>query len=121
MQGEMDRVGFDERKLVEELGMTYVHLPSRGGQGEFAYSPATLRRFTETMQGAQGKVLLHCTIAWRASHLWAAYLIDRGVPAGQALTHARAINLMDDHRMDDGAHPLELFLGRKVPGLGQPR
>lgn len=121
MQGEMDRVGFDERKLVEELGMSYVHLPSRGGQGEFAYSPATLRRFTETMQSAQGKVLLHCTVAWRASHLWAAYLIERGVSTDQALKHARAINLMDDHRMDDGAQPLELFLGRKVPGLGQPR
>ena len=120
MQGEMDRVGFDERKLVEDLGMTYVHLPSRGGEGEFAYSPATLRRFTETMQSAQGKVLLHCTVAWRASHLWAAYLIERGVPTDQVLQHARAINLMDDHRMDGGAHPLELFLGRKVPGLGRP-
>ena len=121
MQNEMDRVGFDEKKLVEELGMTYVHLPSRGGEGEFAYSPATLRRFTETMQSAQGKVLLLCTIAWRASHLWGAYLIERGVPTDQALTHARAINLMDDHRMDGGVHPMELFLGRKVPGLGQSR
>ena len=67
------------------------------------------------------EVLLHCTIAWRASHLWAAYLIERGVPADQALTHARAINLMDDYRMDGGVHPMELFLGRKVSGLGQSR
>jgi len=117
---EMARVGFDEEKLVAELGMRYVYLPSRGGEGEFAYSPETLRKFTEAMMSANGKVLLHCTVAWRASHLWGAYLIDRGVPEADALPHARAINLMDDHRMDNGLQPIESFLGRKVPGLKTP-
>jgi len=117
---EMARVGFDEEKLVKELGMRYVYLPSRGGDGEFAYSPETLRKFTEAMMSSNGKVLLHCTVAWRASHLWGAYLISRGVPVADALTHARAINLMDDHRMDNGVQPIESFLGRKVPGLGTP-
>jgi uncharacterized protein (TIGR01244 family) len=117
---EMARVGFDEAKLVRDLGMTYVYLPSRGGDGEFAYSPEMLRRFTEAMMSANGKVLLHCTVAWRASHLWGAYLIERGVPVADALAHTRAINLMDDHRMDDGLQPIERFLGRKVPGLMTP-
>lgn len=117
---EVARIGFDEEKLVRDLGMRYVYLPSRGGAGEFAYSPETLRRFTEAMMSADGKVLLHCTVAWRASHLWGAYLIERGVPVAEALAHARAINLMDDHRMDDGLQPIESFLGRKVPGLGTP-
>jgi uncharacterized protein (TIGR01244 family) len=115
---EMGRIGFDEEKLVKELGMKYVYLPSRSGQADFAYSPNQLRKFTEAMMSADGKVLLHCTIAWRASHLWAAYLIERGVPIPEVLTHARAINLMDDHRMDAGVQPIEAFLGRKVPGLG---
>lgn len=115
---EMARVGFDEEKLVRSLGMEYVYLPSRGGEGEFAYSPETLRKFTDAMMSGRGKVLLHCTVAWRASHLWGAYLIDRGVPVPQALAHARAINLMDEHRMDNGVQPIESFLGRKVPGLG---
>ena len=122
MPQEMERIGFDEAKLVADLGIKYVHIPMRGGVGENAYSPQTLRRFAEAMQAADGKVLLHCTIAWRASHIWAAYLIqEHGIPDAEALAHARAINLMDDHRMDpSGRQPVEMFLGRKVAGLRQP-
>jgi uncharacterized protein (TIGR01244 family) len=122
MPQEMERVGFDEAKLIAELGMKYVHIPMRGGNGEHAYSPETLRKFAEAMKAADGKVLLHCTIAWRASHIWAAYLIqEHGVPDADALAHARAINLMDDHRMDSsGRQPVEMFLGRKVAGIRQP-
>ncbi len=100
--------------------MKYVYLPMRG-TAELPYSPQAVKDFAAAMQAADGKVLLHCTIAWRASHLWAAYLIDqRHMPVDQALTQARAINLMDDHRMDGNKQPLELFLGRDVPGLGHP-
>ena len=120
MPQEMTRIGFDEEKLIAELGMTYVHIPMRGGVGPSAYSPETLRKFTEALRAADGKVLLHCTIAWRASHIWAAYLIEHGIPEADALTHTRAINLMDDHRMDDsGRQPVEMFLGRTVKGLGR--
>jgi hypothetical protein len=91
------------------------------GNAEFPYSPAALKTFAETMAGADGKVLLHCTIAWRASHLWAAYLIDyRKVPVAQALTHARSVNLMDEHRMDGDRQPIEDFLGRRLPEVGRP-
>ena len=122
MPQEMDRIGFDEAKLIDELGMKYVHIPMRGGMGEQAYSPATLRKFADAMKAADGKVLLHCTVAWRASHIWAAYLIqEHGVPDVDAVRHARAINLMDTHRMDaSGRQPIEMFLGRRVAGLGQP-
>ena len=122
MPQEMARIGFDEAKLVADLGMKYVHIPMRGGEGENAYSPQTLRRFADAMKNADGKVLLHCTVAWRASHVWAAYLIqERGVADVDAVRHARAINLMDDHRMDgSGRQPVEMFLGRKVQGVGQP-
>ena len=117
---EMQRIGFDEAKLIEELGMKYVYLPVRG-DAQFPYTPETLAKFTEALKTAEGKVLLHCTIAWRASHLWGAYLIQAGVPAADALHHTRAINLMDDHRMDSsGRHPIELFLGKSVPGIGKP-
>jgi hypothetical protein len=72
------------------------------------------------MKSAEGKVLLHCTVAWRASHLWGAYLIQEGASIPDALNHTRAINLMDDHRMDSsGNQPLALFLGKSVPGLGR--
>ena len=117
---EMARIGYDEAKLVAELGMKYVYIPMRG-TAELPYSPAGLEKFTQAMKEADGKVLLHCTIAWRASHLWGAYLIQQGLPAADALSHTRAINLMDDHRMSDsGKRPIEEFLGRPVPGLGRP-
>ena len=116
---EMARIGFDEPKLIADLGMKYVYLPVRG-DGEFPYSPETLKKFTEVMKSAEGKVLLHCTVAWRASHLWGAYLIQQGASIPDALNHTRAINLMDDHRMDSsGNQPLALFLGKSVPGLGR--
>ncbi len=117
---EMERISFDEAALVKSLGMRYVYLPMRGTP-ELPYSPQALKDFTAAMKAADGKVLLHCTIAWRASHLWAAYLIEeRQVPVATALAQARAINLMDDHRMDGDRQPLEQFLGRAVPGLGHP-
>jgi uncharacterized protein (TIGR01244 family) len=118
---EMRRdVRYDEEALVKELGMRYVYLPVRGS-GEYPYSPATLTAFSEALRTADGKVLLHCTVAWRASHLWAAYLIEeRKVPVEAALGNARAINLMDDHRMGPGGRqPVEDFLGRSIPTLGR--
>jgi uncharacterized protein (TIGR01244 family) len=115
------RVPFDESALVKNLGMEYVYIPVRGN-AEFPYSPAAVKSFAAAMSGAKGKVLLHCTIAWRASHLWAAYLIQyRDVPVATALQQARTINLMDDMRMDGDTQPVEAFLGRSVPEVGHPK
>ena len=115
---EMKRVSFDEAALVKELGMQYVYLPMRGTP-DLPYSPAAVKAFADAMAGAKGKVLLHCTVAWRASHLWAAYLIQyRNVPVATALVQARAINLMDDMRMDGDQQPVEAFLGRRLPEVG---
>jgi uncharacterized protein (TIGR01244 family) len=121
MPAELTRIGYDEAKLIEQLGMKYVHIPMRGAGGDSAYTPENLAKFAAAMKQADGKVLLHCTVAWRASHIWAAYLIQRGVADSAAVAHARAINLMDEHRMDDsGRQPVELFLNRKVAGLKTP-
>lgn len=119
---EMTRaVSFDEPALVRELGMQYVYIPMRGN-AEFPYSPEAVTKFAEAVQHAKGKVLLHCTVAWRASHLWAAYLIrERGVDDASALSNARAINLMDDHRMSaNGRQPVEELLGRTPATLRHP-
>jgi uncharacterized protein (TIGR01244 family) len=120
-QSELDRdVKYDEKALIGKLGMQYVHLPVRGS-AELPYAPATVDRFAEVLKTAKGKVLLHCTVAWRASHLWAAYLIrERGMSEEKALASARAINLMDDHRMGPGGRqPVEHFLERNLPTLGR--
>jgi Uncharacterized protein conserved in bacteria len=120
---EMAKVGFDEEALAKELGMTYVYLPVRGDT-LFPYSPSTVPRFAEAVSNATGKVLLHCTVAWRASHLWAAYLIDtRHVDVETALANARLINLDDSDPMmlGKGPQPIEEFLGRRLPTLGHPK
>jgi uncharacterized protein (TIGR01244 family) len=121
MPEEMARVSFDEAALVKELGMTYVHIPMRGTATN-PYGPKQLDAFVDALNGANGKVLLHCTVAWRASHIWAAYLIrERHVAVEAALAHTRQINLMDDHRMGGDQQPLEGFLGQPVPQMGHPK
>jgi uncharacterized protein (TIGR01244 family) len=122
MPEEMARVGFDEAALAKELGIRYVPIPMRGTP-ENPYGPKQLDAFAAAMSSADGKVLLHCTVAWRASHLWAAYLIrERQVPVTTALSQARMINLMDDMPMGNGPEqPLEGFLGHPVPEMGHPK
>jgi uncharacterized protein (TIGR01244 family) len=120
MPEEMSRIGFDEAALAKELGMRYVHIPMRGTP-ENPYGPKQLDAFAAAMASADGKVLLHCTIAWRASHLWAAYLIrERNVPAATAVAQARKINLMDEMRMGN-QQPIEGFLGRALPEIAHPK
>ena len=111
------RVPFDEKALVQQLGMKYVYLPMRGNV-EYPYSPDDLKDFGKAMEETKGKLLLHCTVAWRASHMWAAYLIQyRDVPVATALDQARKINLMDDMRMDGERQPIEDLLGRALPEI----
>jgi uncharacterized protein (TIGR01244 family) len=121
MPEEMARVGYDEAALAKELGIKYVYIPMRG-TAENPYGPKQLDTFAAALSSADGKVLLHCTVAWRASHLWAAYLIrERDVPVATALAHARLINLMDDMRMGGDQQPVEGFLGRTIPELRRPK
>jgi len=120
MPQEMARVGFDEAALAKELGIRYVYIPM-SGTPENPFGPKALDTFAAAMGSADGKVLLHCTIAWRASHLWAAYLIrERNVPVATALSQARQINLMDEMRMSE-QQPLEGFLGHAVPEMAHPK
>lgn len=121
MPAEMEQVGFDEAALAKELGIKYVRIPMRG-TAENPYGPKELDTFAAAMASADGKVLLHCTVAWRASHMWAAYLIrERKTPVATALAQTRLINLMDDRPLGSGGQqPLEGFLGRVVPEMAHP-
>lgn len=120
MPEEMAQIGFDEAALVKQLGMKYVHIPMRGTP-ENPYGPKQLDTFAEAMASADGKVLLHCTVAWRASHMWAAYLIrERRMPVSTVLAQTRSINLRDDQPFGD-QQPLEGFLGRTIPEMAHPK
>jgi uncharacterized protein (TIGR01244 family) len=120
MPEEMAQIGFDEAALAKELGIKYVHIPMRGTP-ENPYGPKQLDAFAAAMAAADGKVLLHCTVAWRASHLWAAYLIrERKMPVAAALAQTRQINLRDD-RPFGNQQPLEGFLGHPVAEIEHPK
>lgn len=120
MPEEMAQIGFDEAALLKELGIRYVHIPMRGTP-ENPYGPKQLDAFAAAMSSADGKVLLHCTVAWRASHMWAAYLIrDRKMPVETVLAQTRSINLLDE-RPFGNQQPLEGFLGRTVPEMAHPK
>jgi uncharacterized protein (TIGR01244 family) len=82
-----DVPGFDERGLVESLGLRYVSIPVSSS----TLSPADTDRFHEVLEGSDAPVLLHCGTSNRAGGLWAAYLarhhgwdVERAIEAGRA-------------------------------------
>lgn len=103
---DRDIVPFDERSIVESLGMKYFHIPL-GGE-DTPYLPSEVDRFHSIVSvNADQKILLHCTVAWRASHMWAAWLSKyRGVPIDEAISHAQEVNF--------GPLPVEELLGREL-------
>ncbi len=109
-QQEMDnrqQVPYDEAALLDELKVNYVHIPLGGP--DTPYTPASVEEFATAFEAAEGKVLLHCTVAWRASHMWAAYLVNhKGFTLEEAIRHADAINL--NGYQQPGKQPIELFL-----------
>lgn len=99
-----DVVPFDEAAKAAELGINYVNIPLGG---DHAYSPDALAEFAKVMEAADGKTLIHCTVGWRASHAWAAYLVKyKGMDINEAAEHGRAANM--------GVPPMESLLGGNV-------
>jgi len=105
---EMDNrniVPYDEASYIDSLGMKYVHIPLGGKDNP--YTPEALTKFNDAIDQSEGKVLLHCTVAWRASHLWVSYLVKyKGVDIDKAIKLGKQINL--------GTLPLESFLNKEI-------
>jgi uncharacterized protein (TIGR01244 family) len=112
-QQEMDnrkQVPFDEAALAKELGLTYVHVPLGGP--DTPYTPETLTKVAAAIDDSKGKVLLHCTVAWRASHMWAAYLVkDKNMSHADAVKAGEAMNLNGYKPANATSTPLEDLLG----------
>lgn len=112
--GEMNnraQVPFDEAALAAELGITYVNVPLGGEQ--FPYTPEAVDKVAAAIEDAGGDVLLHCTIGWRASHMWAAYLVkEKGMSYEEAIRHAEAINLKGYTPPNSSPAPVDSLLGR---------
>jgi uncharacterized protein (TIGR01244 family) len=115
-QREVDnrqQVPFDEAALLKELGMTYVHIPLGGP--DTPYTPEAVEKFAAALDTTDGKVLLHCTVGWRASHMWAAYLVKhKGVTEAEAIKHAQAINYGGYTPPNGGALPIDGLLGKSA-------
>jgi uncharacterized protein (TIGR01244 family) len=113
-QQEMDnrkQVPYDEAAIAKELGINYVHIPLGGP--DTPYTPEALAKMTAAMEAADGKVLLHCTVAWRASHMWASYLVkEKGMSWDYALQAGEAMNLNGYKQPNATSTPMEAMLGR---------
>ncbi len=104
-------VPFDEAALLKELGVKYVHIPM-GSIDE--YNSSVVKRFAEAMNAADTKILLHCTVAWRASYVWTAYLFKyRGLSLDEAIRNGRGIGLDPDR--------VGQILGEEVSYSARPR
>lgn len=72
-EAEMERLDFDERALVESLGMEFVLIPIRGSE----ISLETAQQLGEAVESAEGETMLHCGSGSRIKGLYALYETQR--------------------------------------------
>ena len=81
--GEMEMLPFKEEDYLNSKGIRYVHIPLGGEDG---YPPEAIEKMGKAMQSAEGKVLVHCRSAGRATYAWMAWLIRyQGYPIDKAV------------------------------------
>ena len=101
--GEMsnpEQVPFDQVALLDQLGLDYVEAPIGGAA--YPYSTAAVDALAQAIDDTDGKVLLHCRSAGRASQVWAAYLVKyEGLSEADAVRHAQAISLNGAFKRDE--------------------
>lgn len=101
---DRQNVPFDEPAVVRKLGMEYIHIPL---SGDATYQTRALDRFAQAMKKHEGKLLVHCTVGFRASTMWVAYQTrEGGLTFEDALAQGEAMAL--------GRENLEGLLGRKI-------
>lgn len=85
-----ERMPFDEAAVLREMGVDYVNVPL--GRPDHMASPEKVDEVAAALEAHEGRALLHCASATRASHVWAAYLIrHRGVDPDRAIADAAMI------------------------------
>jgi uncharacterized protein (TIGR01244 family) len=85
-----EQPGFEEKKIVETLGMSYVNIPVNPK----SLTPDKADQFLDFMKTARRPVLVHCASANRASGFWALYLAkEKGVPREEAVALAEKSGL----------------------------
>jgi uncharacterized protein (TIGR01244 family) len=79
--------------------MSYVHIPVKNVA---SITTEDVSRLNDTLENASGRVLLHCTVGWRAGSIWAIeqYLY-------QGATEDEAIELVSEAHMEHAAGDVE--------------
>jgi uncharacterized protein (TIGR01244 family) len=84
---------FDEKAVVEGLGLSYVNIPVTLE----GLSDAKAREFLAAVKAAEKPVLIHCASANRAAAFWAIELgAVQGVPTQEALRLAEKSGLKSE-------------------------
>ncbi len=84
-------LSFDEKAVIEEAGMTYIHLPM-GNEIPDASSLQRIMRALETANDAH--VLLHCADSSRVGAIWALYAGQKdNLPVEKAITEGKAAGM----------------------------
>ncbi|WP_395375359.1 dual specificity protein phosphatase family protein [Marinicella sp. W31] len=102
---EMEELPFLQDYLTQKHNMSYNRVPI-GGTDD-AYSPVKLAAFAQAIQqSSDEKVLIHCASGYRASQLYAAYLV-----AYENMSPNAALKLVDPSWWP---MPMEKLLGKKL-------
>ena len=89
---EQSELDWDEKKVVEDLGMKYFHVPFRGPEkltdNVFA---KTRKLFTDK---SKHPIMVHCGSANRVGAVWLAHrVLDGGITKEAALAEAKKVGL----------------------------
>jgi len=98
--------GFDEERLVRDLGAAYLHLPPAPGQVQ---SPERANEVGRVLAGLEGTVLLHSGVLSDAAGHWFALRVLRGGldPLGEARAYMRVVSGVQ-------VFPVEGFTGKRL-------
>jgi len=72
-EDEMNHLDFDQVEYLDSKGIQYIHIPMGGAAG---YDSEGIQKMGEKITSSDGKVLIHCRSAGRATYAWMAWLIN---------------------------------------------
>lgn len=83
--------GFDERAVVDSVGLAFEELP---WNGPAELTDEVFSRTRDLLRSAEGPTLLHCGSANRVGAVWIPFrVLDQGVDLEQAIIEARTIGM----------------------------
>lgn len=91
LRDESEITGFDEGKIVDERGMTYVNIPFQGPE---ELTDSVFDEVRQQLVSADRPILIHCGSANRVAAVWIPFrVLDEGLAWEEALAEAKSIGL----------------------------